>query len=150
MIEESGRVVRVSDDQVWVETVKQSACASCSAQKGCGQSLLAKIGDGRKLEIEVDNPDRLAVDIDDQVVLGVAERSFLTASLLVYLLPVLSMFFFAVIPQLAGYPEPWVIAAAALGLAAGFILTRKISGAMGRSCSYRPVLLRRVSGRAAV
>lgn len=145
MIEESGRVVRVADNQVWVETVKQSACASCSAQKGCGQSLLARVGDGRRLEIQVDNPDHLAVSIDDEVVLGVGERSFITASLLVYLVPVLAMFIFAVIPQQAGFSEPWVIAGGLLGLASGFGLTRLISDRMSQSCSYRPVLLRRVS-----
>lgn len=150
MIEESGRVVRVSDNQVWIETIKQSACASCSAQKGCGQSLLAKIGDGQRLEIQVDNPHHLAVQIDDQVVLGVGERSFLTASLLVYLLPVLSMFLFAVIPQQLKLAEPWVIASAVLGLMGGFALTRSVSARLSQTCSYRPVLLRRASASASV
>lgn len=144
MLEENGRVVRVGSDAVWVEMIKQSACASCSAQKGCGQSLLAKIGDGKRLEIQVDNPQQLAVMVNDQVTLGVGERSFLTASLLVYLLPLLTMFMVSVVTQLAGFSEPQVILSAVLGLAGGFLLTRFMSSLSSQNCSYRPVLLRRV------
>ena len=144
MLEENGRVVRIESGTVWVETVKQSSCSSCSAQKGCGQSLLAKVGDGRRMEIQVDNPQHLDVAIDDDVTLGVGERSFITASFLVYMLPLLVMFIFAVVAQLAGFSEPKVILISVLGLAGGFLLTRFISGLISQNCSYRPVLLRRV------
>ena len=144
MLEENGRVVRIESGTVWVETVKQSSCSSCSAQKGCGQSLLAKVGDGRRMEIQVDNPQHLEVAIDDDVTLGVGERSFITASFLVYMLPLLVMFIFAVVAQLAGFSEPKVILISVLGLAGGFLLTRFISGLISQNCSYRPVLLRRV------
>ncbi|WP_432470781.1 SoxR reducing system RseC family protein [Amphritea sp. HPY] len=142
MIEETGTVVRVEPQGVWIETIKQSACSSCSAQKGCGQSLLAKVGDGKRLLIQADNPDKLRVAVDDQVVLGVGERSFLTASLTVYLLPILMMFMFALVPQLQGATEPVVIFSALAGLAIGFLFSRGLSLRLGRSCSYRPVLLR--------
>ncbi len=144
MIEENGRVVRVGAGSVWVETIKQSACSSCSAQKGCGQSLLAKIGDGKRMEIQVDNPHHLEVIEDDQVTLGVGERSFLTASFLVYLLPLIVMFVVAVSAQSSGFAEPTVILSSLFGLAGGFLLTRFISGRISRNCSYRPVLLRRI------
>lgn len=142
MIEETGTIVKIEHQKIWIEMVKQSACTSCSAQKGCGQSLLAKIGDGKRLLIQAENPDQLAVSVDDRVVLGVEEKSFITASLIVYLLPIVSMFLLAVAFQLQGSSEPVVIAAAAVGLAAGFLLTRLLSNRLARSCSYRPVLLR--------
>ncbi|RTE65829.1 transcriptional regulator [Amphritea opalescens] len=144
MLEENGRVVRVGSGSIWIEMIKQSACSSCSAQKGCGQSLLAKIGDGKRLEIQVDNPHQIDVAVNDQVTLGVGERSFLTASLLVYMLPLMIMFVVAVGVELAGFSEPKVILSAILGLAGGFLLTRFISGVISQNCSYRPVLLRRV------
>lgn len=144
MIEENGRVVRVESDFVWVETIKQSACSSCSAQKGCGQSLLAKIGDGKRMEIQVDNPHHIAALVNDQVTLGVGERSFLTASFLVYLLPLIVMFIVAVSAQLSGFTEPTVILSALVGLAGGFLLTHYISSRISRNCSYRPVLLRKI------
>lgn len=144
MLEENGRVVRIDSGSVWVETIKQSACSSCSAQKGCGQSMLAKIGDGKRMQIQVDNPQQLEVGVDDEVTLGVGERSFITASFLVYLLPLMVMFVFSVTAQASGLSEPKVILSAGLGLAGGFLLTRFASGLISRNCSYHPVLLRRV------
>lgn len=41
MLTETGRVIAIDDDGVWVETLKQSACHQCKARKGCGQKLLA-------------------------------------------------------------------------------------------------------------
>ena len=144
MIEESGRVVRVDSESIWVETIKQSACSSCSVQKGRGQRLLATIGDGKRMEIQVDNPQHIEVLENDQVTVGVGERSFLTASFLVYLLPLIAMFIVSVSVQLSGFTEPFVILSALIGLAGGFLLTRIISGRISRNCSYRPVLLRRI------
>lgn len=142
MIEEVGRVVGVDGAAVWVETVKQSACSSCSAQKGCGQSLLAKIGDGKRFTLQVDNPSGLVVAANDQVVLGVGERSFLTASLLVYLVPLVAMFLAALTAQQQGGSEPMVILVAVLGLGGGFIGTRYLSRHLERTCRFKPVLLR--------
>ena len=44
MLKESGKVVSIEDDGLWVETIQQSTCGSCRAKKGCGQQLLSKIG----------------------------------------------------------------------------------------------------------
>lgn len=39
---ETGRVVAVDGDGLWLETLKKSTCGQCSARAGCGQQLLAK------------------------------------------------------------------------------------------------------------
>lgn len=145
MIEEVGRVISVNGDNLVVETIKQSSCSSCSAQKNCGQSLLAKIGDGRKLQIAVDNPEHLSVKPDDQVVLGVEESTFLSASVLIYLLPLVAMFVFAVMAQFAASSEPVIIVSALAGLLAGFLAARLISRRFSRNCRFQPVLLRVVT-----
>ncbi len=107
--------------------------------------MLAKVGDGRKLQISVDNPDRLPVKPDDQVVLGVEESTFLSASLLIYLLPLVAMFVLAVFAQMAAYSEPVVILSALAGLLVGFLAVRLISRRFGRNCRFQPVLLRVVT-----
>ncbi len=145
MIEEVGRVISVDDGSLVVETVKQSSCSTCSSQKNCGQSLLAKVGDGRRLQILVDNPDDLPVRPDDQVVLGVEESTFLSASLLIYLLPLAAMFVSAVSAQMAALSEPVIIVSALTGLLVGFLAVRLISRRFGKNCRFQPVLLRVVS-----
>jgi len=142
MLEESGRVVEVNGADIWVETVRQSACDSCSARNSCGQKLLASVGQGKRFVVKVDNPAQHQVSEDDQVVIGVSEGSFMKASLLLYSLPLLMLIVAALGLNALGLAEPWVIAGSALGLASGFLLVRLLSQQLSRSCSYHPVLLR--------
>ena len=48
MLVETGRVVAVEEDSLWVETIRQSTCGSCAAQKGCGHGLLNRYADGKR------------------------------------------------------------------------------------------------------
>jgi len=46
MLRESGRVVAIESDAVWVETIRSSLCGSCAAKAGCGQDYLTgDVGD---------------------------------------------------------------------------------------------------------
>ena len=40
MLTETGRVVAVDDDGLWVETVRRSTCNACGVRQGCGHGLL--------------------------------------------------------------------------------------------------------------
>ena len=48
MLTETGRVVAVDGDRLWVETIRKSTCGSCAAQKGCGHGLLNRISDNQR------------------------------------------------------------------------------------------------------
>ncbi len=142
MLEESGRVIEVKGDEIWVETVRQSACSSCSARNSCGQKLLASVGQGKRFVVRVDNPEEHRVAADDNVVIGVSEGSFMKASLLLYSVPLLVLILVAVVLDALGLQEPVVILGSALGLGAGFLLVRLLSRRLASSCNYHPVLLR--------
>jgi sigma-E factor negative regulatory protein RseC len=40
MLTEQARVVALDAETVWVETIRQSSCGSCSARAGCGHGML--------------------------------------------------------------------------------------------------------------
>ncbi|MGB0468516.1 MAG: SoxR reducing system RseC family protein [Pontibacterium sp.] len=141
MLEESGRVVNVDSEGVWVETIKLSACNACSARSGCGQALLASVGQGKRSVICVDNPAALPVAVTDNVTIGIAETAFLKISVLLYLIPLLTLFFAAFLAEIAELGEPAVIGLAFSGLALGLLLVRFISRRLMTSCRYHPVLL---------
>ena len=46
MLIETGRVVALEGNTVWVETLRQSACGSCSARAGCGHGVLNAVAPG--------------------------------------------------------------------------------------------------------
>ena len=75
MLTETGRVVAVDADGVWVETIRQSTCGSCAAQKGCGHGLMNRISDGHRSLIRA-LPGRLSAgdcQVDDQVRISMPE-----------------------------------------------------------------------------
>lgn len=99
IIEESGRVIAIDGDDAWVVTERQSACGSCAASKGCGTGIMSRaFSSGRQIKIRVRN----AVDaaVGDEVVLGIDDRMVLRGSFLMYLLPLLALFFGAFLGKL--------------------------------------------------
>lgn len=141
MIEERGTVVAVADKAVWVQTIRQSTCGSCSARKGCGQGALASMTDGRANQVRVHNG--IGAKVGDQVTLGIEESQLLRASLLVYALPLMLLLGGAL---LAGAIWPGLdgpaIAGGLLGLALGFGLLKIVSRDGGDHPNLQPVLLR--------
>lgn len=89
MITETGKVVAVSGDRVWVQTIRISACESCSARSGCGQRALAGVSGGRANQVLVAN--HLNARVGDEVTVAIEESALLGASLLVYALPLALM-----------------------------------------------------------
>ena len=93
MLTETGRVVAVENDSLWIETIRASTCGSCQAQKGCGHGLINKISDGSRSYIRV-LPGELApsaCEVDDQVRVSIPEEVILRGSFIVYILPLAGM-----------------------------------------------------------
>ena len=139
MITENGRVVAVSGNTVWVQTIRQNACQSCSARSGCGQRVLAAASGGRANQVQVLNT--LRVDVGDDVTLGIAEQALLQASLLVYALPLLLMVAASMAAnQLVPGSDGVAILAAGLGLGAGFVVAKLWQ--RRRPVDYQPHLMK--------
>jgi sigma-E factor negative regulatory protein RseC len=143
MIEESGRVVAVEGDNVWIETIRTSSCSGCSARSGCGQGLLAKVKDGTRSHICLQTVLKLAVD--DEVILGLPEQAFIRSSFLAYGFPLLTLIVAVLLADAAfELAEPWIIVAALLGLAAGFVVVRLISQLGVARDDFQPEILRTI------
>lgn len=139
MITETGKVVAVSGDRVWVQTIRASACESCSARNGCGQRALAGVSGGRANQVLVTNT--LGARVGDEVTVAIEESALLGASLLVYALPLVLMVVGAVTGhQLSEGQDAAAMLGAALGMAAGFIFARRVGANPARD--YEPRLLR--------
>lgn len=144
MLEEQAIVVEVSSGEVWVETCRQSACQSCSAKSSCGHSLLSKISSGKvqRLLVKTDQ----ALQVGDQVVLGLGEGAFIRGSALVYLLPLLALMAGALAgEQLSGQNSLMSFGLAGIGLALGFGYVRWYSQQHKQDAQYQPVVLRKIA-----
>ncbi len=145
MLTETGRVVAVDSDGLWVETIRQSTCGSCAARKGCGHSLLNRVYDGRRGLIRV-LPGELALAdcrVHDAVRISIPEEVILRGSMVAYVMPLLCMLGGAVLAvQLFTGSEDVLAACGALGgLALGFGLLRWHATRHHNDASFQPVLV---------
>lgn len=139
MITETGKVIAIKGDQVWVQTIRTSACQSCSARSGCGQKALASLSGGRANQILVANT--VNARVGDDVTIGIDEQALLGASLHVYALPLGAMVLATIAGHnLGGGSDLGAMLGALAGLGGGFLLARLFTD---RRDSYEPRLLRR-------
>lgn len=95
MLKETGTVVAVEEDGLWVETLKQSTCAKCSAKQGCGQQLLSRLSPQANMTfikaVYTDVTREQGWVNGDQAVIGVEENALVFAALFAYGIPLLGM-----------------------------------------------------------
>lgn len=140
MIEESGIVIAIEQDGVWVATQRKTTCGSCSARMTCGQGLLTSMASGKKPHL-IKIQTHHALREGDQVTLGLSEDLLVRSAFLVYMLPLLVMFISALTVNALNASEPWIIFAAALGFFAGALWVRRYSDRYIDSAEVQPVLL---------
>ncbi|TVQ92631.1 MAG: Fis family transcriptional regulator [Chromatiaceae bacterium] len=133
-----------------VEVQRQTSCGSCSAQTGCGVSLLDRLLGRRPQRLLVVNG--AGVRVGETVVIGVPEGALLKAAVAAYLGPLAGLFAGALLV------EGWFGSAAQgltlVGAAAGFILAllglQRYSRRLASDPRYRARLLRRESVQVSV
>ncbi len=144
MIEQTGKVVAVEQGIAWVQTVQQSTCSTCSANKGCGTAVLNKLSSGRVMQMPF--KDHLGVDVGDSVVVGIPDDALLKASFLVYFMPLLLLVLGAVLAdKLWPDNEIYSVLAGLSGLFFGFILVKIMASSSRMAADTQPVLIRRAA-----
>lgn len=151
MLTESGRVVAVEQDHLWVETISRSACGNCQARAGCGQSLLARWAEKNAyLRVPLDNGDPASFAVDDQLTLGIPDDVVVKSSLLIYLLPIMLLLAGAIVGEQVGGSEGASIVGAFLGLGVGSVMIKALSVFTAQSRRVQPVILASHGSRVAV
>ena len=130
MIEEQGRVVTAKEGVVWIETLRNSTCTSCSARQGCGQHLSEKYKTSSVFAYIMATSE-WSLSEGDRVIVGIPERSLIKASVLVYLLPLVTMMTGLWLSSAASAGDAVTLLATAAGLLLGFIPARRFGHKKG-------------------
>jgi len=149
MIEEQIEVIEVIGDQLVLQAETKSACGSCAVNKGCGTSVLAKVVGQKFTRFQVEN--NVSAVAGDTVVVGIPEDALLKGSLVMYVLPVLSMLFSALIcdfflPELMQFRDLVIAGFSISGLILGFLLSRWYFQLQSNARHFSPVVLRKIIG----
>lgn len=95
MIEEEATVISCDGEEAYVQVNKTTGCNSCQANGACGTSSLAKMFNYKAPEISVEN--KIKARPGDQVIVSIQDQAMVKGSFLLYMLPLLSMFAFAIV-----------------------------------------------------
>lgn len=147
MIEESVEVKAIEDNILFLQAHRQSTCNSCSVQKGCGTSVLSQWLGKKTSEFCVENT--VDAKVGDFLVVGIAESSMLKGSVLVYFMPLVSLFVCALLANSllseSYFRDLWVSLFALSGLFVGVQLVKMFLSRLTRE-SLNPVILRKNIG----
>ena len=144
MIEEIGVVTAVGNGRISVQTQIKSTCSACVAESDCGTGVVAKAFAPKtdELTLECSQP----VEVGQSVKLGIPESSVLSASALVYLVPLLVLLATALAgPTLVASfgltSELWIVLLCAASTTGCFMLIRRWLGRSDNT-QYQPQLLK--------
>jgi sigma-E factor negative regulatory protein RseC len=146
MIEERATVVSVEAGFAWVETQRTSTCGSCSANKGCGTGVVAKVVGQRLSRVRAINT--IGAHVGDEIVIGLHDQALVRGSLAVYAAPLIAMLLMAMVGDLIGGElqlssnEGLTVIFGLAGLGLGFLWVRRFSLRIADDVRYQPVILR--------
>ena len=105
MITEQARVVDVTDSgRIELEVERQTACGKCEVQGACGVGALGRLLGVRKPRLSLPGND--LVKKGDIVTIGIPEGALVRTSLLIYLVPLLTLLLSAVFGDIVfGFSE---------------------------------------------
>ncbi|MYM62592.1 SoxR reducing system RseC family protein [Pseudomaricurvus sp. HS19] len=142
MITESGRIMAIEPDCLWVETIQSSTCQSCAAQKGCGQSLVAKwSGQTSYIRVLLEGRDPAAYQMHQQITIGIPEEVVARGSLLVYITPLAGLLLGALASNLLQLPEWGIMLSSLTGFGLGALAVRWHSAVRRNDPRVQPVLV---------
>ena len=132
-------MTEVVDDQVMIQVQRQSTCSRCELSRGCGTGAIGRLLSRRNKPLTISNKYNLRPG--DRVVLGMPNKAFLKASLLIYGLPLLGMFVGGLLAKwLFGESEMVTIILATSGFVCGLAYTTYIARGLFLY-QFNPVIL---------
>lgn len=148
MLTETGRVVALEDDGLWVETIRATTCGNCSARKGCGHGLLNQLGSSRSNYVRVPVAEALQppLQINEEVRFELPEQVVVRGSFVVYLMPLLCLLGGASLGSLLFPAAPGDLATgigAMAGFCGGLLLVRLHAWKHRNNLDHQPRLLGR-------
>lgn len=147
MITENAIVVAIDNNETWIETQRKSACGQCSANKGCGTSVLSKVIGNKLSKMKAIN--KIDAQVGDEVIVGLNEKNLLKGAFMMYMLPLLFLFLFSFVGQLIAESfhfnnsELLVIIFAVMGFYLGMRRVKSFSASVNKDENYQPVILRK-------
>jgi len=145
MIEENAKVQAITKGVVTLQTIKSSTCGGCKESDTCSTSILSKYFANKSIKLNVDTT--LPVKVGDDVTVGLEERALVRLTVLIYFIPIIVMFAFAMFGALITEylhvkNELLTIIFALTGLAGTFVVLKRFGSCFFNLGKLNPVVLK--------
>ena len=127
-----------------LEIVRKTACGLCGQTRGCGNSIWGKLLNHKSVNFTAQNS--IDANVGDSVIVGIDEAALVKSALLLYIVPLVSMFFGAILAsQLIGAEAASILGAGA-GLVLGFLWVKGHTAGRTYYQNNQPKILRLDNG----
>jgi sigma-E factor negative regulatory protein RseC len=136
-----------SDSTATLEIERKIACGLCGQTRGCGNSIWGKLFAHKSSAFKAQN--RINAKVGDSVIVGINEKALLKSALLLYLLPLATMFIGAILASQIHDTNGYAMLGALIGLGLGFVWVKGHTMSSSYFKLQQPVILRLAAQEAA-
>ena len=151
MIEQRAVILSLQSEPSQTQTIatleieRITACGLCGQTRGCGNSIWGKLFGHQTSAFKAQN--RINAKVGDSVIVGINQKALLKSALLLYILPLVTLFVGAILASQLWQTDGSTMLGAAIGLVLGLLWV------IGHTMSNRyfslqqPVILRLASSQ---
>lgn len=127
-------------DAATIEVVRKSACGICGKTRGCGNAFWGKMFAHKTPSFKAENA--IGAKVGQHVVVGIDEHAVMKTALLLYMAPLVMMFFGAILFSWLFVADVLVLIGAAVGMLVGFVWVKAHTAGRQYYQSHQPRILR--------
>ena len=125
MIEERAVILSLQSEPSQTQTTatleieRKTACGLCGQSRGCGNSIWGRLFVHQATAFKAQN--RINAKVGDSVIVGINEKALLKSAILLYILPLVTLFFGAILASQLWQTDGITMLGAAIGLMLGLL-----------------------------
>ncbi len=131
-----------------LEIERKTACGLCGQTRGCGNSIWGKLFAHQSTAFKAHN--RINAKVGDSVIVGINETALLKSALLLYIVPLVTLFIGAILAAQFKQSDASEMIGAAVGLVLGLLWVKGHSISNSYFKLQQPVILRLATLEASV
>lgn len=151
MIEERAVILSLQSEPSQTQTTatleieRKTACGLCGQTRGCGNSIWGRLFGHQTTAFKAQN--RINAKVGDSVIVGINEKALLKSALLLYILPLVTLFIGAILASQLRQTDGITILGAAIGLVLGLLWVKGHTMSNSYFSLQQPVILRLASSQ---
>ncbi len=128
-----------------LEIERKTACGLCGQTRGCGNSIWGKLFGHQTSAFKAQN--RINAKVGDSVIVGINEKALLKSALLLYILPLVTLFVGAILASQLWQTDASTMLGAVVGLVLGLLWVKGHTMSNSYFSLQQPVILRLASSQ---